>query len=622
MKVFTLALLIVAVITCTVTAQEGNNTIFITIWKTDNEGVSDDNQITIPGEGTGYQISWQEVDNPDNFGSETGTDEHTVTFPSPGIYRVAISGDFTRIHFGLYTVHGGGDEKKILDVEQWGNIVWTTMQSAFMNASNLVISATDVPDLSQVEDMFQMFMRAESLTGDFSGWDVSNVTTLGAMFWLAGTFDSDLSSWNVSNVTDMQTMFAGAGSFNSDLSGWDVSNVTNFGYMFSGAGSFTSDLSGWDVSNATRILNMFTGAGSFTSDLSGWDVSNASNLSSMFSGAGSFTSDLSGWDVSNVTDMDSMFRDATSFNSDLSTWDVSNVTNMRLMFQGASSFTSDLSGWNVSNVTNMGFMFEGAIVFNSDLNSWDVRNVTNMNSMFRGATSFSGDLSTWDVSSVTNMRLMFQGVREFNSDLSGWDVSSVTTMASMFHNASVFDQSLASWNIENVTLMRDPQAGGMLQGTALSTDHYDQTLIAWSEQQLQNGIEFRANGLTYCASEQARQSIIDTFGWTFTGDSLSDDCTTSIGENDEIPVRLTLEQNYPNPFNPETMIRFALPEQADVRLTVYNLTGQNVVTLIDESRSPGWHTVRFDASGIASGLYFYQIYTGSDVLTRHMLLIK
>jgi hypothetical protein len=121
---------------------------------------------------------------------------------------------------------------------------------------------------------------------------------------------------------------------------------------------------------------------------------------------------------------------------------------------------------------------------------------------------------------------------------------------------------------------------------------------------------------------QARQSIIDTYGWTITGDSLSDDCTTSIGENDEIPDRLTLGQNYPNPFNPETMIRFALPEPANVQITVYTLAGQNVATLTDESRPPGWHTVRFDASGLASGLYFYRIQAGSEVLNHQMMLIK
>jgi hypothetical protein len=108
----------------------------------------------------------------------------------------------------------------------------------------------------------------------------------------------------------------------------------------------------------------------------------------------------------------------------------------------------------------------------------------------------------------------------------------------------------------------------------------------------------------------------------FTGDSLSDDCTTSIGEDHEIPARLTLDQNYPNPFNPETMIRFALPEQADVRLTVYNLTGQKVATLIDDQRPPGWHMVRFDASGLSSGLYFYRIHAGSHMLSRQMMLVK
>lgn len=622
MKVITIALIVVAVSVCTVTAQDGNSTRFITIWKTDNEGVSDDNQITIPGTGTDYQISWQEVADPENFGSETGTDEHTVTFPSPGTYRVAIGGDFTRIHFGMYGLDGGGDEKKILEVEQWGTIAWTTMERAFQNASNLVISATDVPDLSQVQSMVAMFQFAEKLTGDLSGWDVRNVTTMSNMFQFAGFFTSDLSGWDVSNVTTMPSMFSFAGSFNSDLSGWDVSNASDIRFMFQSAASFTSDLSGWEVSNKASLRSLFEGAALFTSDLSGWDVGNVTDMERLFFNAESFSSDLSGWDVSNVTNMTTMFANAASFTSDLSSWNVSNVTSMRFMFSGAAAFNSDLNNWDVSNVTRMTDLFQGAVSFNGDISGWNVSNVTNMLGMFRDAGLFDGDLSNWDVSNVTNMRYMFLNALAFNADLSNWDVSNVTNMGSMFYNAAVFDQSLGSWNIENVTRMWDIIGGGMLEGTALSTDHYDQTLIGWSVQQLQSDIVFWANGLTYCASEQARQSIIDTYGWSITGDSLSDDCTTSIGENDEIPVRLTLGQNYPNPFNPETMIRFALPEPVDVQITVYTLTGQNVATLIDESRSPGWHTVRFDASGLASGLYFYRIHAGSEVLTRHMMLIK
>ena len=91
---------------------------------------------------------------------------------------------------------------------------------------------------------------------------------------------------------------------------------------------------------------------------------------------------------------------------------------------------------------------------------------------------------------------------------------------------------------------------------------------------------------------------------------------------DQVPVEFMLEQNYPNPFNPSTQIRFAVPEQSHVRLSVYNMLGQHVSTLINDTRSPGWHDVAFDASGLSSGLYMYRLETNGYVETRQMMLVK
>jgi hypothetical protein len=94
------------------------------------------------------------------------------------------------------------------------------------------------------------------------------------------------------------------------------------------------------------------------------------------------------------------------------------------------------------------------------------------------------------------------------------------------------------------------------------------------------------------------------------------------GSEIERAYEFSLNQNYPNPFNPATKIQFTLPETVDVRLDVYNIAGQRVATLVNEQREAGAHTVEFDGTRVASGVYIYRIQAGSFVQTRKMTLIK
>lgn len=105
--------------------------------------------------------------------------------------------------------------------------------------------------------------------------------------------------------------------------------------------------------------------------------------------------------------------------------------------------------------------------------------------------------------------------------------------------------------------------------------------------------------------------------WTFTTGVF-----THIPEYINLPKQLRLDQNYPNPFNPSTVIRFGLPVQDDVRLEIYSLTGQLVALLVNENRNAGWHQVNFDASALASGIYFYRIQTSQQVISKKLTLIK
>ncbi|NWF50250.1 MAG: family 10 glycosylhydrolase [Ignavibacteriaceae bacterium] len=99
---------------------------------------------------------------------------------------------------------------------------------------------------------------------------------------------------------------------------------------------------------------------------------------------------------------------------------------------------------------------------------------------------------------------------------------------------------------------------------------------------------------------------------------------TTVGVEDEynIPESYNLEQNYPNPFNPSTRIRFSIPESGLVKLKVYNLLGQEVTELFNGFMRAGTHSINFDASDFASGIYFYQLNVNNFTSTKKMILLK
>ena len=88
------------------------------------------------------------------------------------------------------------------------------------------------------------------------------------------------------------------------------------------------------------------------------------------------------------------------------------------------------------------------------------------------------------------------------------------------------------------------------------------------------------------------------------------------------PNNFELSQNYPNPFNPSTTIRFNLPEASIVKLTIFNILGQEIRTLVNEFKESGLNTINFDASGLNSGMFIYKIEAGNFVQTRKMTLLK
>lgn len=98
---------------------------------------------------------------------------------------------------------------------------------------------------------------------------------------------------------------------------------------------------------------------------------------------------------------------------------------------------------------------------------------------------------------------------------------------------------------------------------------------------------------------------------------------TSVNERIEVPGKFRLNQNYPNPFNPTTTIDFTLPQSSDVSLTVFDIAGREITSLLNNQTMPaGQHNIRFDASNLSSGIYIYRLKAGNFVQVRRMALIK
>lgn len=372
------------VIICEATKAQNE---FITIWKptitiipvTVNAPYqANNNQIWFPGIGENYKIVWEEVGYPqhtETMNNVTAVNQVLIDFgtplnpnPAEATYRVKVSngnGQFKQMKFNspnqiagniilTWFTHGSVD--KLEAIEQWGNIQWTSMYSAFSSCTKLQLTATDLPDLSNVQDMSYMFRLARNFTGNASigDWNTSGVNNMKGLFSGAQAFNQPLDKWDTGNVTDMSAMFSQASVFNHSINSWNTSNVTNMSEMFAFALVFNQPLNNWNTSKVTDMAAMFHFITNFNQPLNNWDTSKVTSMSHMLHGCTAFNQPLDHWDTSNLTDANIMLSLATSFNQSLETWNLPSLTTAMLMLTESgidcTNYSNTLKGW--ANNTN------------------------------------------------------------------------------------------------------------------------------------------------------------------------------------------------------------------------------------------------------------------------------
>ncbi|WP_051289338.1 BspA family leucine-rich repeat surface protein [Chryseobacterium daeguense] len=380
---------------------------FITIWQPglphttpliniDAPSQAAPNQIWFPGIGENYTITWEEVGFPAHNGTMTdvtSTSQVLIDFGNSlndvtsATYRVKVSngnGIFRQIKFGaatliplpdsifpIWTIYGSAD--KILEIEQWGNISWESMNSAFSNCRLIQLTATDAPDLSNVTDASFMFHNAHNFLGASSmgNWDTSHIQDFSFMFAHQGDYPAaidnfnppSLVSWNTSAAVNFNSMFMNRKKFNQPLNTWNTSNATNMGWMFASCLEFNQRLDNWDTSKVTDMAFMFHFIPVFNQPLKNWNTSNVVNLSHMFHGCTSFNQNLDTWNVSKTMRTNSMFAGASIFNQSLASWNLAMLNDASgfLSYAGFSceNYSKSLAGWadnpNTANNVNLGF---------------------------------------------------------------------------------------------------------------------------------------------------------------------------------------------------------------------------------------------------------------------------
>jgi surface protein len=351
---------------------------FILLVDTSKDGNSSHTEFQIPIDKKA-RYNYDVDCNDDGTLEATGvTGSYTCTYEKKGRYIVSIKGEFPTIHFYRGNVdQSNSDSLKVIEIRQWGNIVWHTMYRAFYGCRNMHITATDRPNLSHVETMKEMFAYASSM-------------------------NEDIEDWNVSNVKDMSYTFRDAMSFNKALAKWDVSKVSNMRYMFYNSVFFNQPLNAWDVSHTQNMQGMFGKAFSFNQPLDKWNTARVHNMSQMFTHASNFNMGIGTWNVGRVMNMSNMFNNAKSFNQPIGAWNVSRVITMRGMFYNTYNFDQDIGSWDTHNVRDTSHMFLSAKAFDQDIGMWNMGKVIQMRRMFYNARAFFTDLSSWNVSQVTN----------------------------------------------------------------------------------------------------------------------------------------------------------------------------------------------------------------------------
>ncbi|MFA7289484.1 MAG: T9SS type A sorting domain-containing protein [Melioribacteraceae bacterium] len=215
-------------------------------------------------------------------------------------------------------------------------------------------------------------------------------------------------------------------------------------------------------------------------------------------------------------------------------------------------------------------------------------------------------------------------MRNIDTGASNMDACATCHGASLgldFHDVKFFWKGTGDHDGDGVTEGLQEEVHGLIEKVSTllpDADPHAETSNAWTRVQLEAAYNIRTIYYDNSWGIHNPKFTIDLLNTTW--DALNG--ITDVAEDSQIPTEFTVYQNYPNPFNPTTNIKFSIPKASNVKVIVYDAIGREVRQLVNNELNAGTHTLQFNATNLASGIYLYRIEAGEFTKVSKMLLIK
>ncbi len=571
------------------------------------------------------------------------------------------------------------------DISAWDVSSVTTMANMFRGATafNQDISAWDV---SSATNMNYMFRDAAAFNQDISAWDMSGITIMNHIFNGATNFNQDLGSWCVPDIGEPSNFgnagtdpvwgtcpvravvrgdagwrllsFPFTGATASDISsfagvqgvpgGDHTAKASNF-YLYDDTGSFETPTNVSTALGDGKGFALYFYDNSISGDFElpialdttatepSSDVAVTLNpLASGYTLVGNPFASNFNTDATNltVTGADFIQNNISFWNDGLGSYSVQDRTTPYIIKPwqgfwvqlgatgGATTLTFNTAGKTTSSAS--GSFFSKEVVAN------------------RGDINFT---MSSDSSYDEAIRLSFRdnATTEYDADDAGKLMPLLNQYAVMGFQSNDLFKAVESlpWDLqEAVTIAMDTKLVGVSGGFTLNWKGFESIPERWEltfhDYQTQTNVDMRVDSLYQfdATAPAAKVNVMSILTGPLTTPlkakstgnrfaiTVSPNKTSVGNETVEEIQSYSLAQNYPNPFNPSTTINYTMKNAGQATISIYNVMGQKVAELVNEVKAQGSYNVTWNASGTASGVYYYKLEAGGKSITRKMTLIK